>query len=182
MIHRLRHIYRKALLKFIPARSYVLEVNLSQQEIIQRLHSLIHAYPFYFLFQPPTDKPYSGKMMINKFIAIRNHTGSFQRPIKVTGYFHIIQDKVFVRIILSNPFSLFNITILGVLYLLFIIFQVAPFEFWVYNVLLYLFPLLIAYLITNFSFQSIYKQEKLRFLKLFNGRRLTDKELEQWGI
>jgi cytochrome c-type biogenesis protein CcmH/NrfF len=71
---------------------------------------------------------------------------------------------------------------LGVFYFLFMIFYVTPFAgFWM-NVLLWLSPVILTYLITNISFQLIYRKEKLRFFKLFNGRKLGDKEIRNLGI
>ncbi|MBE2247495.1 MAG: hypothetical protein IAE67_09575 [Candidatus Competibacteraceae bacterium] len=182
MIHRLRHMYRKLLLSFIPARSYVIEVGEAPHEIIRKLQDIIQPHPFYFLFPARSQKPYSGKFSVNRFVAIKNNAGNFQRQIKVSGYFYIINNRIYVRIILSNPFSLINMVVLGFLYFLFLIFRVAPFDQFLLNALLWVLPVIITYLITNFTFQGIYKKEKLRFFKIFNGKRLTDKQIEALHI
>lgn len=182
MIHRLRYMYRKLLLAFIPARSYVIEVGESPHEIIRKLQDIIQPHSFYFLFPAQSEKPYSGKFSVNRFVAIKNNAANFQRQIKVSGYFYIIQDRIYVRLILSNPFSLINLLVLGCLYFLFLIFRLAPFESIILNILLWLLPVLLTYLFTNFTFQRIYKKEKLRFFKLFNGKRLTDKQIDMLHI
>lgn len=178
MINRLRYIYRRLLLKLIPARSYVLEVGIPPHELILKLREIIHPDKMYFLSPAKTDKPYSGKFSVNKFVAIKNNTGNIQRPIKVSGYFYIIKNRIYVRIIMSNPFSILNIMVVGLLYALLLLFRVFPFERWWMNILLWSVPLVLTYIFTNVSFQRLYRKEKWRFFKLLNGRRLTDKEIE----
>lgn len=182
MINKLRLKYRKLLLKFIPARSYVLEIKASPAEIVQRLSSIIQPDKLYFFIPASSDKPYSGKFGTNKFVAIKNNAGKYQRQIKVRGFFYIIGEKIFIRLILSNPFSVINLIVLGIFYLIFLILDVTPFSsFWL-NLLLWITPVILTYLITNISFQLIYKKEKQRFFKLFNGRRLSEKEIRKMGI
>lgn len=182
MINRLRYIYRRLLLKLIPVRSYVLQVGVPPHELILKLKDIIHPDKMYFLFPTKTDKPYSGKFSVNRFVAIKNNKGNFQRQIKVSGYFYIIQNQIYVRIIISNPFSILNIIVLSLLYALLLLFRVFPFESWWMNVLLWLAPLILTYAFTNYSFQRLYRKEKWRFFKLLNGRRLTDQEIEQLRI
>ena len=182
MINRLRYIYRRLLLKLIPARAYVLEVGVPPHELILKLRDIIHPDKMYFLSPSKTDKPYSGKFSVNRFVAIKNNTGNFQRQIKVSGYFYIIQNRIYVRIIMSNPFSILNIIVLGVLYFLLLLFRVFPFESLWMNILLWSTPLMLTYAFTNISFQRLYRKEKWRFFKLLNGRRLTDKEIEALKI
>ncbi|MCX7743087.1 MAG: hypothetical protein N2167_00835 [Flavobacteriales bacterium] len=182
MINRLRYIYRRLLLKLIPARAYVLEVGVPPHELILKLREIIHPDKMYFLFPTKTDKPYSGKFSVNKFVAIKNNTGNFQRPIKVSGYFYIIQNRIYVRIIMSNPFSILNIMVVGLFYSILLLFRVFPFESWWLNVLLWITPMVLTYIFTNVSFQRLYRKEKWRFFKLLNGRRLTDKEIQMIRI
>jgi len=182
MILYLRHRYRKILLMFLPARSYVLECQIPQEEVITRLQSMINADRLYFIFPSKTDKPYSGKFGTNKFVAIKSSKKTFQRQIKVRGNFYLLNNKIFVRLILSNPFSMINFIVLGALYFALLVFRVWIFDWWLWNILLMLVPILITYLFTNFSFQAIYRKEKQRFFKLFNSRRLSDKELAKLGV
>jgi hypothetical protein len=183
MINRLRYIYRRLLLKLIPARAYVLEIGVPPHELILKLREIIHTDKMYFLFPEKTDKPYSGKFYVNKFVAIKNNkNSSFQRQIKVSGYFYIIQNKIYVRIIMSNPFSILNIMIVCLLYIILLLFNVFPFESLWLNILFWLTPLVLTYAFTNISFQRLYRKEKWRFFKLLNGRRLTDKEIEALKI
>jgi len=182
MVNRLRLKYRRLLLKLLPARSYVLEIQASPVEVIQRLSSVIHPDRMYFFMPQKSDKPYSGKFGTNRFVAIRNNAGNWQRQIKVRGNFYLLGDKIYVRLILSNPFSIINLLVLGIFYFLFLVFRVAPFaSFWL-NALLWLSPVILTYLVTNISFQLIYKSEKMRFFKLFRGRKLGDKETRKLGI
>lgn len=182
MLLRLRHKYRRILLRLLPARSYVLEIQATPVELIQRLSSIINPDRMYFFFPSRHEKPYSGRFGTNRFVAIRNNPGNWQRQIKVRGFFYLIGEKIYVRLILSNPFSIVNLLVLGILYFLFLIFWVAPFQqFWL-NLLIWLLPVIITYLVTNISFQLVYRKEKQRFFKLFKGRRLGDKEVKALGI
>lgn len=167
---------------FLPARSYVLECQIPQEEVITRLHSLINPDKLYFFIPTKTDKPYSGKFGTNKFVAIKSSKKIFQSQIKIRGNFYLMDNKIFVRMILSNPFSIINFIVLGALYFSLLIFRVWIFDWWLWNGLLMLVPILITYLLTNFSFQSVYRKEKQRFFKLFNSRRLSDKELAKLGV
>ncbi len=182
MILYLRHRYRKLLLFFLPARSYVLECQIPQVEVIERLQSLIQADKLYFIFPQKTEKAYSGKFGTNKFVAIKSSKKTFQRQIKVRGNFYLMNEKIFVRLILSNPFSIINFIVLGALYFTLLLFQVWIFDWWLWNLLLYTVPIVITYLLTNFSFQAVYRKEKQRFFKLFNSRRLSDRELAKLGV
>ena len=182
MILYLRHRYRKLLLFFLPARSYVLECQIPQDEVIGRLQSMVQPDKLYFIFPSKTDKPYSGKFGTNRFVAIKSSKKTFQRQIKVRGHFYLMNNKIFVRLILSNPFSIINFIVLGALYFALLIFQVWIFDWWLWNVLLMTVPIIITYLLTNFSFQAVYRKEKQRFFKLFNSRRLSDRELEKLGV
>lgn len=182
MILYLRHRYRRILLLFLPARSYVLECQIPQEEVIVRLQTLINPDKLYFFIPAKTEKPYAGKFGINKFVAIKLNKKTFQSPLKVRGNFYLLDNKIFVRLILSNPFSIINFIVLGALYFCLFIFRVWIFDWWLWNGLLMLVPILITYLFTNFSFQPVYRKEKQRFFKLFNSRRLSDKELEKLGV
>lgn len=184
MINWLRYKYRKFLLFWIPVRSYVLELNLPPQEIISKLQDVIQPDKMYFLFPSKTDKPYTGKFMVNQFVAIkRNGKFSFKSPIKVRGIFYLLPNqKMYVRLILSNPFSMFNILFLFITYCCLFGFRVYPFSSIWLNILAWLFPLFLTYMFTNISFQSTYKHEKLRFFKLFKGRRLNNKQIAEKGI
>ncbi len=182
MILYLRHRYRRVLLFFLPARSYVLECQIPQDEVVQRLHSLVNPDKLYFFIPAKTEKPYSGRFGTNKFVAIKSHKKTFQRQIKVRGNFYLVNNKIFVRLILSNPFSIINFIVLGALYFSLLIFRVWIFDWWLWNILIMLVPIALTYLVTNFSFQSVYRKEKQKFFKLFNSRRLSDKELEKLGV
>jgi hypothetical protein len=182
MILYLRHRYRKLLLFFLPARSYVLECQIPQEQVIERLQSLVQPDKLYFIFPAKTEKPYSGKFGTNRFVAIKSSKKTFQRQIKVRGNFYLMNGKIFVRLILSNPFSIINFIVLGALYFSLLIFQVWIFDWWLWNLLLMTVPIIITYLFTNFSFQAVYRKEKQRFFKLFNSRRLSDRELEKLGV
>jgi len=182
MILYLRHRYRRILLMFLPARSYVLECQIPQEEVIERLQSLINPDKLYFIFPTKTDKRYSGSFGTNKFVAIKSSKKTFQRQIKVRGNFYLMNNKIFVRLILSNPFSMINFIVLGALYFSLLLFRVWIFDWWLWNLLLLTVPVIITYLLTNFSFQAVYRKEKQRFFKLFNSRRLSDRELEKLGV
>lgn len=182
MILYLRHRYRRILLFFIPVRSYVLECQIPQEQIIERLHELINPDKMYFFIPAKTEKPYSGKFGMNKFVAIKASKKTFQRQIKVRGNFYLLDNKIFVRLILSNPFSIINFIVLGALYFTLLVFRVWIFDWWLWNILLMTVPVIITYLFTDFSFQAVYRKEKQRFFKLFNSRRLSDKELQKLGV
>lgn len=182
MLLYLRHKYRKFILFFLPVRSYVLECKISEKELIERLHEIINVDKMYFLFPTSTEKPYSGKFGINKFIAIKSNKTTSQRQIKARGDFYILNQKIYLRLILSNPFSIMNIIVIGVLYFSMLIFSVWLFDFWLWNILIWLIPIFITYVFTNLSFQSSYRKEKQRFFKLTNSRRLSDKEIDKMGI
>jgi hypothetical protein len=182
MILYLRHRYRRILLMFLPARSYVLECQIPQEQVIERLQELINPDKLYFIFPAKTDKRYSGSFGTNKFVAIKSSRKTFQRQIKVRGNFYLMNNKIFVRLILSNPFSMINFIVLGALYFSLLLFRVWIFDWWLWNLLLLTVPIIITYLLTNFSFQAVYRKEKQRFFKLFNSRRLSDRELEKLGV
>ncbi len=184
MINWLRYKYRKFLLFWIPVRSYVLELKSPPHVIISELQTVIQPNKMYFLFPSKTDKPYTGKFMVNQFVAIKqNGKFSFKSPIKVRGIFYLHPNReIYVRLILSNPFSMFNILFLFITYCCLFAFKVYPFDSFILNAIAWMFPLFITYLFTNISFQSTYKQEKLRFFKLFKGRRLNNKQIAEMGI
>lgn len=179
---KIRYRYRKFLLLWIPVRVYVLNTPLSPQEISGKLLSSIFPYRLYFLFGGTTDKPYSGKFSNGGFTAIKNNAGSKHRPLKVIGNFYTRNGKIYIRLIFSNPFSIVNIGLLGVLYLIMLLAHVMPFPGILLNFLFYVFPALLTYLLTNFSFQRIYKKEKAYFFHLFKARRLKDDEIDRLGI
>lgn len=184
MINWLRYKYRKFLLFWIPVRSYVLELDEPAHQIIRKLQTVIQPDKMYFIFPEKTDKPYSGKFMVNQFVAIkRNGKFSFKSPIKARGIFYLHQNqKIYIRLILSNPFSMFNILLLFITYCCLFGFKVYPFDAIWLNILAWLFPLFLTYLFTNISFQSTYKKEKLRFFKLFKGTLLNNKQIAEKGI
>lgn len=181
---RIRYRYRKFLLWFIPVRVYVLQTPLEPDEISKRLTQIIMPYRWYFVTAPPkaTGKKYSGKFEPNAFTAVKTNPYGVNRSIKIIGNFFLHNDKIYVRLIMSNPFGIVNIMLLVAIYFLTLLFRFAPFNSFIYNVLLYLIPIGLVYLATNFSFQRIYKKEKLFFFKLFKGRRLTDHEITRIGI
>lgn len=182
MLLRLRYLYRRLLLAFLPARAYVLRSGISATQIRANLLEIIYPDKWYFLLPGPSNKPYNGKFGLNSFVAIKNGNSRFQRPIKVKGQFFIYQDQIFVKVVMSNPFSIVNISLLALVYITLILFRVFPFPVWWANVLLYTVPLLVTYLLTNISFQATYKREKHRFFKIFKGTRLTDAEIRAFGI
>jgi len=160
----------------------VLECQIPQEEVIERLQSLVQSDRLYFIFPAKTEKPYSGKFGTNKFVAIKSNKKTFQRQIKVRGNFYLVNGKIFVRLILSNPFSIINFIVLGALYFSLLVFRVWIFDWWLWNLLLYTVPVIITYFFTNLSFQAVYRKEKQRLFKLFNSRRLSDKELAKLGV
>lgn len=179
---KIRYLYRKFILLWIPVRVYVLSSPLSPSEISARLLSAIHPFRLYFLFSPQNPKPYTGKFAGTGFTAIKNNPGSNHRPLKVLGNFYMQDDKIYIRLIFSNPFSIVNIAMLGSLYMVMLAFRFKPFVGFLPNVLFYLFPALFTYLLTNFSFQRVYKKEKAFFFHLFKARRLKDDEIERLGF
>lgn len=180
--HKIRYLYRKFILLWIPVRVYVLQSSLSVQEIRQKLFSAIHPFRLYFLFSPNTDKPYTGSFGTGGFTAVKNNPGSMHRPLKVLGTFYSLDGKIYLRLIFSNPFSIINIALLGFLYLVLLAFRFKPFSAITANLLFYMVPALYTYLLTNFSFQRAYKKEKAFFFHLFKARRLKDDEIERLGI
>lgn len=181
---RIRYKYRKFLLWFIPVRVYVLQTPLEPDEISRRLTQIIMPYRWYFVMPPSkaSGKKYSGKFEPNAFTAIKTNPNGVNRGIKIIGNFFSKEDKIYVRLIMSNPFGIVNILLLFAIYLLVLLFQFAPLKSLIANVLLYLVPIVLVYFTTNYSFQRIYKKEKLFFFKLFKGRRLTDHEITRIGI
>jgi hypothetical protein len=181
-IHRLRYRYRKLLLAFIPARAYFIETNIPPHEIDSKVNEMINQDRLYFLFPSRSQKPYTGRLGVNSFIAIRNSRHGWQRQIKLKANFFSRGEKVYLRLIMSNPFSIVNLSVLGVLYTLFLLFAVWPFESLTANIAVWAMPVILTYMITNFSFQAIYKREKLLWFKLFKGRRLTEMEVKKLGL
>lgn len=182
---RIRYRYRKFLLWFIPVRVYVLHTPLKPDDISKRLTQIIMPYQWYFVTAPPksSGKKYSGKFEPNAFTAIKTNPYGVNRGIKIIGNFFMKEDdKIYVRLIMSNPFGIVNIALLVLIYLICLLFQFAPFSSFIANVGLYFIPILLVYFTTNYSFQRIYKKEKLYFFKLFKGRRLTDLEITKLGI
>lgn len=179
---KIRYRYRKFLLLWIPVRVYVLDTPLPPQEIASKLMSSIFPFRLYFLFGGNTDKLYSGKFSNGGFTAIKNNPGSKHRPLKVIGNFYNRNGKIYIRLIFSNPFSILNIALLGLLYLVMLALRFHPFPGILFNLLFYMMPALLTYLLTNFSFQRIYKKEKVFFFHLFKSRRLKDDEIERLGI
>jgi hypothetical protein len=179
---RLRYRYRKFILLWIPVRVYVLHTPLKPEEIVKNLSDVVRPFRWYFLYAPNSSRPYSGKFEPDSFTAIRNNPSGFHRSIKIIGSFHLKENNIYVRLILSNPFSILNIFILFILYSLMLVFRFAPLQSIWLNILFYLSPILITYLATDFSFQRVYKEEKLFFFKLFKGRRLKDDEISKLGI
>jgi hypothetical protein len=179
---KIRYRYRKFILLWIPVRVYVLQTTLSAHEIRQKLFAAIHPFRLYFLFSPATDKPYTGKFGMSGFTAVKNNPGSRHRPLKILGTFYSVDGKIYLRLIFSNPFSIVNIALLGLLYLVLLAFRFKPFPGITANLVFYLIPALFTYLLTNFSFQRIYKKEKAFFFHLFKARRLKDDEIERLGI
>lgn len=167
---------------WIPVRVYVLNTPMEPREISGRLLSAIFPFRLYFLFSPPTDRPYTGKFSDGGFTAIKNNPGSRHRPLKVLGNFYTRNGKIYIRLIFSNPFSIVNIVLLGLLYLVLLAFRFKPFPGILLNVLFYAVPALFTYLLTNFSFQRIYRREKVFFFHLFKARRLKDDEIDRLGI
>lgn len=179
---KIRYRYRKFILLWIPVRVYVLNTPLTHTEIPRKIFSAIFPYRLYFLKGGNTDKPYSGRYTATGFTAIKNNNGSVHRPLKVIGSFYEREGKTYIRLIFSNPFSILNITLLGLLYVVALMFRFKPFPGIIYNALAYISPALLTYLLTNFSFQRIYKKEKAFFFHLFKARRLKDDEIERLGI
>lgn len=167
---------------WIPVRVYVLNTTLAPQEISERLFDSVFPFRLYFLFGGSTKKRYSGKFSNGGFTAIKNNSGSKHRPLKVIGNFYTRNEKIYIRLIFSNPFSILNILLLGLLYIIMLGFRFMPFDGLLLNLLFYVSPALLTYLLTNFSFQRIYKKEKAFFFHLFKARRLKDDEIERLGI
>lgn len=181
---RIRYRYRKLILWFIPVRVYVLHSPLEPEEIADRLSNVISAFRWYFIFPPSkaSGKKYSGKFEPNSFTAIKTNPNGVNRGIKVIGNFFLREDKIYVRLIMSNPFGIINLALLFAIYFLALLFRFAPFQSWILNILLYMLPIVMVYFTTNYSFQRIYKKEKLYFFKLFKGRRLSDDEITRLKI
>lgn len=179
---KIRYKYRKFLLLWIPVRVYVLNTPLDPREISNRLVSAIFPFRLYFLMGTKTDRPYSGKFSNGGFTAVKNNPGSRHRPLKVIGNFYTRNGKIYIRLIFSNPFSIVNIMLLGLLYLIMLMIGFKPFPGILLNLLFYLMPALLTYLLTNFSFQRMYKKEKVFFFHLFKARRLKDDEIDRLGI
>lgn len=177
MILRFRYLYRRILLAFIPARAYVLKPGIESHEIKVRLAELIQSDKLYFLYGANPTKLYNGKFGSNFFVAIKNNPSGIQRPIKVRGQFFFQNQEMYVKITMSNPFSLINIGALALLYfVLLVLFKVYPLSPWYWNAVFYLVPLAATYILTNISFQRTYRIEKSRFFKLFEARRVSDAE------
>ncbi len=179
---KIRYRYRKFLLLWIPVRVYVIQTSLPAGDLRHKLLSVMDIFRLYFLYSPPTEKPYTGKFTLTGFTAVKNNPDSLHRPLKILGSFYSLNGHIYLRLIFSNPFSLINIALLGLLYLILIVFRFKPFPGILLNALFYMVPALFTYLLTNFSFQRIYKKEKAFFFHLFKSRRLKDDEIERLGI
>lgn len=179
---RIRYRYRKFILMWIPVRVYVIQTPLTVAEAAETVASIMKQFRWYFLYAGDHSYRYSGKFDESSFTAIKNNTTGIHRQIKVIGNFYLINNKLYLRLILSNPFSVVNIIVLFVLYFFMFMFKVTPFASYWANVLLYLSPILITYLATNFSFQSVYKDEKIFLFKLLKARRLKDDEISRIGV
>lgn len=163
-------------------RVYVLHTPLPPGEIVRKLSGVIFPFRLYYLFSPRTALPYTGRFEPDGFVAIRNAPNPLGRSLKVIGRFYVVEQKIYVRLIFSNPFSLSNLFIVGLFYGLLYIMRIRFFESFAANLLLYALPLLLGYLATNLSFQRIYKREKIFFFRLFEGRRLKEDEIAALGI
>lgn len=181
-IDRLRYYYRKFILLWIPVRVYVLHTPLKPNEITRRLSNTILPFRLYYLFSPSTPLPYTGRFEPDGFVAICNAPGRFTRSLKVIGKFYVMDQKIYVRLIFSNPLSLTNFFILGCFYVVLYMFRIPFFKSFLANVLVYSVPLALGYLATNLSFQKVYRREKIFFFRLFEGRRLKEDEIAILGI
>ncbi|MCS6980624.1 MAG: hypothetical protein N2110_03955 [Flavobacteriales bacterium] len=160
----------------------MLHTPLSPDEIVLKLSQVIFPFRWYFLFSPATQLPYSGRFEGDGFVAIKNAYNKYIRSIKVIGKFYIVNNKIYVRLIFSNPFSIINIGIVLFFYVFLYLLRIPFFPSVLANVLVYSVPLILAYLATNLSFQKIYKKEKMFFFRLFEGRRLKEDEISILGI
>lgn len=149
---------------------------------MRKLSGVIFPFRLYYLFSPRTALAYTGRFEPDGFVAIRNAPNPLGRSLKVIGRFYVVEQKIYVRLIFSNPFSLSNLFIVGLFYGLLYIMRIRFFESLAANLLLYALPLLLGYLATNLSFQRIYKREKIFFFRLFEGRRLKEDEIAALGI
>lgn len=181
-IDRLRYYYRKFILLWMPVRVYVLHTPLSPGDIVRKLSEVIFPFRLYYLFSPVTQLPYTGRFEADGFVAVKNSPGKYIRSLKVIGKFYVVNRKIYVRLIFSNPFSLINISIVFLFYVIIYFLRIRFFpSFWT-NALVYSIPLVLTYLATNLSFQNIYKKEKIFFFRLFEGRRLKEDEINILGI
>lgn len=181
-IDRIRYFYRKFILLWIPVRVYVLHTPLPPGEIVRKLTAVIFPFRLYYLFSPRTTLPYTGRFEPDGFVAIRNAPNPLGRSLKIIGKFYVVEQRIYVRLIFSNPFSLSNLFILGLFYSLLYVLRIKFFESYMANLALYALPLLLGYLATNLSFQRIYRREKVFFFRLFEGRRLKEDEIATLGI
>lgn len=182
LIDRVRYFYRKFILLWIPVRVYVLHTPLPPGEIVRKLTAVIFPFRLYYLFSPRTSLPYTGRFEADGFVAVRNASNPLGRSLKVIGKFYVVEQKIYVRLIFSNPFSLSNFFILALFYGLLYLMRIRFFESYGANLVLYAVPILLGYMATNLSFQRIYKREKVFFFRLFEGRRLKEDEITTLGI
>jgi hypothetical protein len=173
-VHALRFWYRRAWLRLLPFRSYVLKSDLNTDQLRLELSRVVQPDPLYFMRSGSPDFPYSGRFRANSLVAVRNAQKPWQRRIKIRIQWQPkpqAEKGSIVRLQMSNPFSPFNVFYLGIVYGLYWWIYPQPFLNPWLNVLVWLLPIILMYAFTNASFQWIYRSEKAKVFRYLKAQR-----------
>ena len=174
IVHSLRFWYRRAWLRLLPFRSYVLQSTLGVIELKLVLLRIVQSDSLYFMRSGFEEFAYSGRHRSSSLVAVRNAKKPWQRRIKIRMQWQENPEGgSLIRLQMSNPFSPFNVFYLGILYGLYWWLYPQPFSNPWLNVLIWLLPMLLMYAFTNASFQLIYRAEKSELFRLLKARRLV---------
>jgi len=173
-VHALRFWYRRLWLRLLPFRFYVLQSPLGIYELELALRRIVQPDALYFMRSGLEAFSYSGRYRSSSLVAVRTAKKPWQRRIKIRiQWQENPKGGSLIRVQMSNPFSPFNVFYLGVVYGLYWWIYPQPFSNPWLNVLVWLFPLLLMYAFTNFSFQLIYRAEKSKLFRYLKATRLV---------
>ena len=173
-VHAFRFWYRRAWLRLLPFRSYVLQSTFGVLELKMALHRMVQPDSLYFMRSGIEEFAYSGRYRSSSLVAVRNAKKPWQRRIKIRIQWQENPNGgSLIRLQMSNPFSPFNVFYLGIVYGLYWWIYPQPFSSPWLNVLVWLFPLVLMYAFTNASFQLIYRAEKSKLFRHLKAQRMV---------
>jgi hypothetical protein len=178
----LRYLYRRIILLFVPVRAYLLQSSLPPEQVLAKLHELIQHDRLYFLKGGGVAKPYIGRFDGLRYVGVKSDKNPWQRRIKVKGSVKTDGSRTIISLMLSTPLSPFNFLFLGVVYGVLLWWAPRPFKIWWLDGILWLFPLILAYGTTAYSFRKVYRKEKWRFLKTLRAIRIPDSHARKLGF